>query len=82
MLMAKKEKRKKTNFMVNEDLLVEIKQYIPDGERSDFVNEALEGAIELFRRKKAVEEMDRIRNEDPVKITTEEFIRLKNYGRE
>ena len=82
MSLTKKGKRKKTNFMVDEKLLFEIKQYIPDGERSNFVNEALEDAIDLFRRRKAVEGMEELRQKMQVKMSTEEFIELKNYGRE
>ena len=79
---AKKEERKKTNFMVSKSLLVEIKQYVPEGQRSDFVNEALEEAVSLFKRKKACEEMEKLRQEMGVTMPTEEFIKLKNYGRE
>ena len=70
------------NFMLDEKVILKIKQYIPQGERSDFANEAFEEALDLFARTKACEEMDKIRTENPVSITTEEFIRLKNYGRE
>ncbi len=74
--------RKKVNFMLDEKIILKIKQYVPQGERSDFVNEVLEEALDLLARTLACESMDRLREENPVSITTEEFIELKNYGRE
>lgn len=77
-----KRTRKKVNFMVNEDILAAIKFYIPEGERSDFVNETFEEALRDVARKEAVKFMDKFRKEAGLKMTTEEFTRLKNYGRE
>ena len=77
-----KRSRKKVNFMVNEDIIAAIKFYIPEGERSDFVNETFEEALRDIARKKAFEAMDSLRKTAKIKMTTGEFIRLKNYGRE
>ena len=78
----KEQKRHKVNFMMNEQVLVQLKECLPAGERSDFVNHAVEEALLDLGRKKAAEAMDAFRKEGKWKITTEEFIRLKNYGRD
>ncbi len=74
--------RKKINFMIDSNIEIEIKRWIPEGERSDFANEAFERALTLFRRKKVCENMDKIAREGKMKFTDEEIIKLKNYGRE
>lgn len=68
--------------MVQKDLLEAMKFFIPKGERSDFVNGALEEQLKDFARKKASEDMDQLRKRAKIRLTTEEIIRLKNYGRE
>ena len=77
----KAKKRKKTNFMIGHDILVEISKWIPAGERSNFVNGALEAALLRYRREKAFQAMDALREKAKIKTTDEEIIRLKNYGR-
>lgn len=79
---GKESKREKINFMLNRDILAELKQWIPAGERSDFVNGALEDGIKNFLRKKASKSMDEMREKANIRMSTKEFIRLKNYGRE
>lgn len=78
---GKESKREKINFMLNRDILVELKQWIPAGERSNFVNGALQEAIIQFKREKAFKAMDELREKAKIRMTTKEFIRLKNYGR-
>lgn len=74
--------RKKVNFMIKEDLLEGMKFFIPQGERSDFVNGTLEEALKDFARKKASAAMDELREKANIRMSTKEFIRLKNYGRQ
>lgn len=76
-----KRTRKKVNFMVCTDLLEAMKFFIPDGEKSNFVNNALEEALKDFSRKKASEMMDELREQANIKLTTAQIIKLKNYGR-
>jgi len=73
--------REKVNFMISKDVLAELKEWIPAGERSDFVNEALEEAVLDFQRRKASASMDAFREKNKLSMTTAEIIRLKNYGR-
>ncbi len=74
--------RQKINFMIDENIMVEVKQYIPDGERSNFVNEALVEALENFKRHKAIEGIEKIRKKAKLKMSDAEINSLKNYGRE
>jgi hypothetical protein len=77
----KAKKRKKTNFMIGHDILIEISKWIPAGERSNFVNGVLEAAILRYRREKAFQAMDELREKAKLRMTDKEIIRLKNYGR-
>lgn len=79
--MATTTDRKKVNYMIDRDVFNKIEQYVPAGKRSDFVNEALNEAIIQYGRRKASEEMDKLRKKAKISMTTEEFIKLKNYGR-
>lgn len=78
----KKSDREKVNFMVDKTLMLDIKQYIPEGERSDFVNQVLEGALITFKRKKAFESIDKFRKKMNLHISMDEFRKLRAYGRE
>ncbi|MBI2634523.1 hypothetical protein HYW82_02540 [Candidatus Peregrinibacteria bacterium] len=83
--MAHTADRKKVNFMIDRCILVKMEKLIPPGQRSDFVNKALDEAIVQFGRRKASEGMDKLAKElaaEGFTMSTEEFIRLKNYGRE
>jgi len=69
------------NFMIDEDVAAELKMYVEDGQRSDFINQAAKDALVRFQRKIAFEHMDKLANELNLKMTTEEIIEAKNYGR-
>lgn len=55
---SEKKSRKKVNYMMKNELLEKIEQFIPAGERSDFINEAVEEKIKDFMQKKAFEFFD------------------------
>lgn len=83
--MRKAEDRKRVNIMVNRWIWTEIAELVPQRKMSDFVNEALEKAITDFSRRKAGEEMSKlaeVMRKKGVRMSTEEFIKLKNYGRD
>lgn len=67
--------------MIRDDLIAEMATYIPSGERSDFVNEAIEEAIQDYKTRKAFAGMDALRKKYKLRLSTQEFIRLKNEGR-
>lgn len=79
---APKSTRKKVNFMINQEILEMLKKWIPAGDRSDFVNGALEEAVRRYRREKAFQLIDELREKSKLKMSTSEMIKLKNYGRE
>jgi hypothetical protein len=73
--------REKINFMISRPLIVQMKALIPQGERSDFINEVLHEALVDYGRRKAIEEMDMLRKKAKWSMTTQEIIAAKNYGR-
>ena len=79
--MYKTEKRHKINFMVSNQIIIEMENLIPKGQRSDFVNKALQKELRNLGREKAIEEMDKMAKKIKLKTTTKEIIKLKNYGR-
>lgn len=74
--------RKKVNFMIGRETLMQFYQLIPSGERSNFLNTTLKEALINYGRQKASEQIDKFRKEWKLKLSTEELIQLKNYGRE
>lgn len=78
---TKEGKRTKVNYMVNNDLLVEMNKWIVPGERSNFVNGALEEAVLRFKRQKAFSMMDELREKANIRMSTKEMLKRKNYGR-
>lgn len=58
--------------MVNISVVKELNEMIPSGERSDFVNEAIENALTQFSREKAYEETKRLREKLNLKIKSDE----------
>ncbi|MBI5753737.1 hypothetical protein HZA40_01170 [Candidatus Peregrinibacteria bacterium] len=79
--MKKHLNREKVNFMISKENMMQLKQLIPAGERSDFINKTLEEAIKSYKRRKASEEMDKLSARLNLKMSTEELIKIKNYGR-
>ena len=67
--------------MIRYDVLEAIEKFVPTGQRSNFVNEAIEKAISILKREIAFKEMDKLRDKHKLKMSDKEIIRLKNYGR-
>lgn len=74
--------RKKVNFMINQEILEVLKKWIPAGDRSNFVNGALEEAVKRYTKEKAFQMIDELRAKAKLRMSTAEMIKLKNYGRE
>jgi len=64
--------RKRLNFMVDPSVAEELSQTIPSGERSDFVNNAIDQALIRFSREKAYEETKQLREKLNLKIGSDE----------
>jgi hypothetical protein len=79
---SKTRDREKVNFMLDRSLFLEIKQYVPEGDRSDFANGALSEALILVKRRAAFKQIDKIREKMDLHISMDEFRKLRAYGRE
>lgn len=74
--------RKKVNFMINQDLIKAIHFFIPQGERSDFVNKSLEECLRDIARRKAFHAMDEFRKTHKWHMTDAQIRKARDYGRE
>ncbi len=75
-------KRKKVNFMVDEGILERVEAIIPLGERSDFVNHAMEQALIAYGRKKAFEFIEKFKKSQKKVWTSEKIITFIKNERE
>lgn len=75
------QKRIKINFMIGEELAAKLQSLIPAGERSDFVNEALDEAVRKYKMGVAFKAMDRFAKKHKLRMSDKEIIKLKDYGR-
>lgn len=73
--------REKVNFMMSKSVLAQLRDSIPAGERSDFVNEALEAAIDRMRLQKFSEGLDAIRKSSKKKFSNKEIIQSIHEAR-
>ena len=74
--------RRRMNFMLNVNLVDTLQQLVPSGERSDFINEAVEKALKCLSREKAFEEGTKLRDRLNLKIgSDEELLKKIRYGR-
>lgn len=78
---SKSAKRKKVNFMIGEDVLVKLNTWILPGQRSDFVNGAIEDAVVKLCRQKAMEGMDEFRKKNKWRMTNDQIRKAREYGR-
>lgn len=70
------EKRKRINFMIDAKLLQEMERVVPSGERSDFVNVALEEKLKEWSRKKATELIHEFKLKNPMKMKSSEILKI------
>ena len=72
-------KRRKVNFMVDENIMERLEQYIPQGERSDFVNHAMNQKLQEYGRKKAFEFIEEFKKTQTKTWTSEKIVKfIKN----
>lgn len=79
--VQKAKKRKKVNFMIDENILTMIQHWIPAGDRSDFVNGALDEALQDIAKREASDWMDKFRKKAKWHMTDAEIRKAINYGR-
>lgn len=75
------DKAKKANFLFRIETLEKLSNFILEGERSRFVDRAVDEALVDFGRQKAMEAMERVRKEDHFRATPEEIRKGREYGR-
>lgn len=80
-LIAQRSKAKKANFLFQIQTLEKLANFIPKGERSRFVDRAVDEALVDFGRQKGMEYMERARKEDYFRATPEEIRNGREYGR-
>jgi|GEM_PF-2722339 hypothetical protein len=66
-------KRKKMNFMVDEEVAAKLEQLVPAGERSDFFNHAMNEALTLYGRRRAFEFFEDFRKKQKKLWKTDEI---------
>lgn len=79
--MAPKVERKKVNFMVDKQLLLELERLVPAGKRSDFVNDSLDCFLSKEKKKIAGEGMRKLAKKMKLNMSMDEVRNLKDYGR-
>lgn len=73
--------RKRVNFMISLTLLEELEQVMPAGDRSNFVNEALEEKLIDFSRKKAFEQMEKSLKKQKKVHQNKDILKMIHEGR-
>lgn len=73
--------RIKVNFMIDAQLTQALNHYVPNGEKSDFVNKAIEGALRDKARRMASDAMDEFRKSSSFHMTDKEIHKEITYGR-
>ena len=73
--------RKRINFMINISLVDKLNT-IPLGERSDFVNEAIEEKFTNWSRRKAIENLNESIKKEKKVHTTKEILKILHADRQ
>ncbi len=73
--------REKVNFMISKPVLLQLKEWIPAGERSDFVNEAMQSAMDKIRLQKFSEGLDALRGKSKKTFTNKEILQSIHEAR-
>ena len=79
--MTKKSKSKKINFMIRYEIIDAMEKLIPVGKRSEFVNRLLQKGLRNFQNEMALDAIDQMREEANMYVSTEEILKLRDYGR-
>lgn len=67
--------------MMNSDVLEQLAGVIPPGERSDFINEAVEEKLLRWSRQKAFELIEEFKKENPVKMSDKQMLKMIHESR-
>ncbi len=69
------------NIIVPKNLLDDFNKRVPAGNRSRYISELIEQDLEYHARKEVWDHIQSIKKNNPLRMTMEEVIALKNYGR-
>ena len=72
---------RKLNFMIRNDVAVELETLVPQGQRSKLVNSAIVKELALFRRNAQTEKLMALRNKTP-KLSTDEIVEAVRRDRQ
>jgi hypothetical protein len=75
------QKTKKLNFMIKNELVIELEELVPPGRRSKVVNEAIMKELMALRRQKLTEKLLAIKQRSPSLSTDEMLVALKEDRR-
>lgn len=64
---------RKLNFMIKNEVAVELETLVPQGQRSKLVNNAIIKELALFRRNALTEKLMALRNRTP-KLSTDKIV--------
>ena len=71
---------RKLNFMISEDVALELEKLVPRRQRSKIVNEALQKELSLIRRSQITKKLYKLRESSPL-LTTKEIVSLLQHDR-
>ena len=72
---------RKLNFMIRNDVAVELEKLVPQGQRSKLVNSAIVKELALFRRNTQTEKLMALRNKTP-RLSTDEIVEAVRHDRQ
>ena len=75
------QKTKKLNFMIKNELVMELEELVPPGRRSKVVNEAIMKELMALKRQKLTEKLLAIKQKSPSLSTDEIVAALKGDRR-
>lgn len=75
------QKTKKLNFMIKNELVMELEELVPPGRRSKVVNEAIMKELMALKRQKLTEKLLAIKQKSPSLSTDEIVTALKGDRR-
>jgi hypothetical protein len=67
------QKAKKLNFMINNELVMELEELVPPGRRSKVVNEAIMKELMSLKRQKLTEKLLAVKQKSP-SLSKEEIV--------
>ena len=71
---------RKLNFMISENVALELEKLVPRRQRSKIVNEALQKELSLIRRSQITKKLYKLRESSPL-LTTKETVSLLRHDR-